>query len=57
MEAKKELTVKALQAEIAEASKTSPWHKTNIMRCTEFGLSLGKFLQLCINSVKKEPEV
>ncbi|MEM0007728.1 MAG: HDIG domain-containing protein [Candidatus Bathyarchaeia archaeon] len=54
MEAKKELTVKTFRAEITDASKTMPWHKANIMKCAELGLSLNKFLQLCINSAKKE---
>ncbi|MBX5320396.1 MAG: HDIG domain-containing protein [Candidatus Bathyarchaeota archaeon] len=53
MKAKKELTVKTFQAEITKASKTTSWHKSNIARCVEFGLSLNKFLQLCINSAKE----
>lgn len=56
MEAKEELTVKTLQAEITKASKTMPWHKNNIMKCAELGLTLNRFFQLCLNSVKKEPK-
>ncbi|MEM2946943.1 MAG: HDIG domain-containing protein [Candidatus Bathyarchaeia archaeon] len=57
MEAKKELTIKTFQTEIKYTSKITPWHKINIMKCAELGLSLNKFLRLCINSTKKEIKV
>jgi len=42
-----ELNPETFLMEIEKASKTTPWHKDNIMRCIEIGLSLNVFLQLC----------
>jgi len=42
-----ELNPETFLMEIEKASKTTQWHKDNIMRCIEIGLSLNVFIQLC----------
>jgi predicted hydrolase (HD superfamily) len=48
-----ELDVETLRAELENISANQPWHKSNILKCSEIGLSLREFLQLCINSLRE----
>ena len=48
-----ELDVEILLAELEKISVSQPWHKSNILKCEEIGLSLKEFLQLCLNSVRE----
>ncbi|MEM3700571.1 MAG: hypothetical protein QXL57_06875 [Candidatus Bathyarchaeia archaeon] len=47
------LSVEKLRAELENVSATSPWYKSNVLKCEEFGLRIDDFLRLCLNSIKK----
>ena len=49
----KELTAKTLLAEITNTSAAAPWHRNNTMKCAEIGLSLDKFLKICLNAMEQ----
>jgi len=53
MEAEK-LNVEKLRVELENISAVSPWYKCNVLKCEEIGLKIDEFLQLCLNSIKKE---
>jgi hypothetical protein len=53
MEAEK-LNVEKLRVELENVSAVSPWYKCNVLKCEEIGLKIDEFLQLCLNSIKKE---
>jgi hypothetical protein len=49
-----EINLERLLKELERASTTQPWHKNNVMKCKDIGLNLSEFLQLCLNSVRKD---
>ncbi|MFQ6126306.1 MAG: HD domain-containing protein [Candidatus Heimdallarchaeota archaeon] len=48
-----EVGVAIIRAELEKTSTRQPWHITNLLKCKEIGLNLNKFLQLCLNSLRK----
>jgi predicted hydrolase (HD superfamily) len=47
-------TSKQLRAELQNTSASEPWHKNNLMKCEEIGLSLDQLLELCLSPNKKK---
>jgi len=45
------LNVETLETILTNISSEQPWHKTNITKCREMGLSTGEFLELGISSL------
>ena len=45
-----ELDVEAVKAQIEVVALEQPWHKRNILKCREIGLSLEEFLLICLGS-------
>jgi hypothetical protein len=39
---------------VGKCFAVSPWYKSNALKCEEIGLKIDEFLQLCLNSIKKE---
>ncbi len=48
-----ELDIETIRAELENISVSQPWHKSNILKCEEIGLSIEEFLQLCLNSLRE----
>lgn len=45
-----ELDLEAIKAQIEVVALEQPWHKRNILKCREIGLSLEEFLLICLVS-------
>ena len=48
---RQKLNVETLETILTNISSEQPWHKTNITKCREMGLSTGEFLELGISSL------
>lgn len=47
---RQKLSVETLETILTDISSEQPWHRTNINKCREIGLSLGEFLELSVSS-------
>jgi uncharacterized protein len=48
---RQKLNVKTLETILANISSEEPWHRTNVAKCREMGLSTSEFLELGISSL------
>lgn len=46
-----------VSAELKRISLRRPWHKTNILKCMEIGLSLHEFLETCLDAYKEQADL
>lgn len=48
----RELDVKAIKEQMEVVALKQPWHKRNILKCREIGLSLEEFPLICLSSLE-----